>query len=173
MLTTVKSFIPLSLRIRLRTRYERSRKSLSRIMRPYDPLMPPDELMFVGGDRTNFKQMGEKWRETLIQFGGLQPHHRVLDAGCGVGRIALALTGYLTPPGLYDGSTPCPRALNGASAKLRRASPTFAFDTLTFTTSTTTPAAASPLRSISSRTRTTHSILCFSPRSLRTCFRPT
>src|SRR5688572_22585232 len=127
MLTILKSFIPLTLRIRLRTRYERSRKSLSRIMRPYDPLMPPDELMFVGGDRTNFKQMGEKWRQTLIQFGGLQPHHRVLDVGCGVGRMAVGLTDYLTPPGSYDGFDTVPEGIEWCQRQITPRFPHFRF----------------------------------------------
>jgi len=34
---------------------------------------------------------------------GLQPHHRVLDIGCGAGRLAVALQDYLRPPGEYVG----------------------------------------------------------------------
>ena len=33
----------------------------------------------------------------------LRPSDAVLDIGCGVGRMALPLTEYLTPPGSYDG----------------------------------------------------------------------
>ena len=32
-----------------------------------------------------------------------QPGERVLDIGCGIGRMARPLTPYLTPPGAYDG----------------------------------------------------------------------
>lgn len=68
-----------------------------------DPLMPPDHLIFVGGDRTNFKEIGDKWVQTFIWLGGLKPTDRVLDVGSGVGRMAVALTGYLTAPGSYEG----------------------------------------------------------------------
>lgn len=68
-----------------------------------DPLLPPDHLIFVGGDRTDFKQIGDKWVQTFISLGGLRPTDRVLDVGSGVGRMAVALTDYLTAPGSYDG----------------------------------------------------------------------
>jgi SAM-dependent methyltransferase len=69
-----------------------------------DSLLPPNHLIFVGGDKTNFKQIGDKWVQTFIRLGGLRPTDRVLDVGSGVGRMALALTGYLTAPGsFYDG----------------------------------------------------------------------
>lgn len=64
-------------------------------------LVPPSELAaFVGGD---FEAVGEHFLRTFIDQAGLLPHHRVLDVGCGAGRIAAPLTGYLKPPGSYDG----------------------------------------------------------------------
>ena len=38
----------------------------------------------------------------VLERHGLKPEHRVLDIGCGVGRVALPLTRYLTS-GTYDG----------------------------------------------------------------------
>lgn len=103
MLDSLKQYVPLRFRVLARQAYERSRRSARRLRHVFDPLMPPDSLMFVGGDSSNFKQMGEKWTRTLIEVGGLKPHDRVLEAGSGVGRMAVPLTRYLTPPGSYDG----------------------------------------------------------------------
>lgn len=39
----------------------------------------------------------------FIASGDMRPIHTVLDVGCGMGRVAEQLTGYLTPPGRYEG----------------------------------------------------------------------
>ena len=61
-------------------------------------LSPPEELRDVG---QHFEGIGRRWRQWLEEFG-LRPDHRVLDAGCGVGRIAIPLTSYITT-GSYEG----------------------------------------------------------------------
>ncbi|MGH3031632.1 MAG: methyltransferase domain-containing protein [Gaiellaceae bacterium] len=47
--------------------------------------------------------MGARWAETLRSLGGLRSHHRVLDVGCGPGRLALALAPWLAECGSYEG----------------------------------------------------------------------
>lgn len=37
----------------------------------------------------------------LIEIGGLKPHDRVLDIGCGIGHVAIRLTNYLKDNGSY------------------------------------------------------------------------
>jgi len=41
--------------------------------------------------------------DLIIEHGGLQPNHKILDIGCGVGRIAINLTKYLSNKGEYWG----------------------------------------------------------------------
>jgi SAM-dependent methyltransferase len=64
-----------------------------------NPLQPPRRL--ITGDYSNYGQLGEEFKELFIRLGGLQPHHAVLDIGCGPGRMAVPLTGWLT--GTYEG----------------------------------------------------------------------
>jgi ubiquinone/menaquinone biosynthesis C-methylase UbiE len=45
---------------------------------------------------------GDRFLEAAVSRG-LEPHHRVLDIGCGVGRFAVALAGYLDERGGYAG----------------------------------------------------------------------
>ncbi|MCC6818924.1 MAG: class I SAM-dependent methyltransferase, partial [Bacteroidia bacterium] len=62
-----------------------------------DAITPPKGKIFIGpGD---FKYLGNKLKNDFIKYGGLQPHHHVLDIGCGIGRIAIPLTEYLSSAG--------------------------------------------------------------------------
>jgi SAM-dependent methyltransferase len=61
---------------------------------------PPRGLSFVGhGD---FESVGAEYASFFKELGGLRPEDRVLDMGCGIGRMALPLTEYLDT-GSYAG----------------------------------------------------------------------
>lgn len=69
-------------------------------LRSRDPLLPPSTLHSVGiGD---FRAIGDDLLRLLVEVGGLRPDDRVLDVGCGTGRVARPLTFYLKG-GSYDG----------------------------------------------------------------------
>ncbi len=62
---------------------------------------PPPSLIFCGdGD---FRAIGAEFLGHFVARGGLAPHERVLDIGCGIGRMAVPLTQYLDESGSYDG----------------------------------------------------------------------
>ena len=66
-----------------------------------DPELPPLRMRFVGmGD---FRAIGEEMRGLLARVGGLRRTDRVLDIGCGIGRVAIPLTRSLDPSATYDG----------------------------------------------------------------------
>jgi len=54
---------------------------------------PPRGLSFVGGG--DFAQTGREFLGHFERLGGLRPDARVLDVGCGIGRMAIPLSGYL------------------------------------------------------------------------------
>lgn len=56
-------------------------------------LNPPRGLAFVGGG--DFERTGQEFLGHFTGLGGLEPHHDVLDVGCGVGRMAAPLVPYL------------------------------------------------------------------------------
>ncbi len=91
-----------------------------------DPELPPLRLREVGtGD---FRRIGEELFRLLVEQGNLQPADRVLDIGCGAGRVALPLTRYLTPPGSYDGFDVTGPAIRWCRKHITRAHPHFTFE---------------------------------------------
>jgi len=71
------------------------------VSRRRDRLTPPRRLDFVG--HSDFAATGDEFLGHFIGLGGLQPSEAVLDVGCGIGRMARPLTGYLAADGSYDG----------------------------------------------------------------------
>jgi SAM-dependent methyltransferase len=63
--------------------------------------LPPWWLRDVGS--ADFEAVGQEFLGIFWQLANLQPHERVLDIGCGSGRLALPLTQYLSPQGSYTG----------------------------------------------------------------------
>src|SRR5687767_6086736 len=63
--------------------------------------LPPWWLRDVGP--SDFEATGQEFLNLFIQLGKLRPDERVLDIGCGCGRMALPLTRYLSPAGFYQG----------------------------------------------------------------------
>ena len=66
-----------------------------------DELQPPRGMVFTGGG--DFRQQGQEFLQHFKSLGNLQPHHRVLDIGSGIGRMAIPLTKYLNEKGRYNG----------------------------------------------------------------------
>lgn len=74
--------------------------------------MPPEALDHLGGTGKGRQAVGRKWLEILTtRLGGLRPYENVLDAGCGVGRMAVHLTGYLNEKGSYEGFDIAPEGI--------------------------------------------------------------
>lgn len=72
-------------------------------VRERDPLVPPRRMQFVGeGD---FAATGDEFLGHFTAIAGLQPGDRVLDVGCGIGRMARPLAAFLDPArgGAYAG----------------------------------------------------------------------
>jgi SAM-dependent methyltransferase len=86
--------------------------------------LPPDNLSgSIGGA---FIGVAHEFRERLITLANLQPHHTVLDIGCGVGRVAFGLADYLTGP--YIGFDIMLPHLEWARANISSSRPNFRFE---------------------------------------------
>jgi ubiquinone/menaquinone biosynthesis C-methylase UbiE len=90
-----------------------------------DAFTPPRRLQFAGGG--NFTTVGIKLKKLLIDLGGLTPDDRVLDVGCGIGRMAVPLVGYLTHRGSYDGFDVVPKGIKWCQKNISKGFPNFHF----------------------------------------------
>ncbi|TDQ33476.1 class I SAM-dependent methyltransferase [Phyllobacterium brassicacearum] len=87
---------------------------------------PDPDSIFVGDG--NFQAVGAEFLGHFIRKGGVQPESRVLDIGCGIGRMAVPLTQYLDPAkGSYRGIDPVTGGINWCQQKISPAYPNFEF----------------------------------------------
>jgi SAM-dependent methyltransferase len=91
-------------------------------------LTPPKRLVGAigGGD---FEAVGRDFLQYFVSLAGLQPHERVLDVGCGSGRMAAPLTDYLSS-GSYEGFDITPDTVRWCQTKITPEFPTFRFRTV-------------------------------------------
>jgi SAM-dependent methyltransferase len=73
-----------------------------RVARRAGPLVPPRRLQLSVGEG-DFGAIGDEFLSHLVGLCGLKPDDRVLDVGCGIGRLARPLAGYLSIDGAYAG----------------------------------------------------------------------
>ena len=71
------------------------------ILKGQDSMIPPRSMQAVGGG--DFEAIGQEFKDYFIELANLQPNNRVLDVGCGIGRMAIPLTNYLSQEGEYWG----------------------------------------------------------------------
>lgn len=89
------------------------------------PLTPSRALVeAVGG--YDFHIVGQHLSDIATTFGALKPHERLLDIGCGVGRLAVPLTRYLTT-GEYTGFDISGRAIRWCRKSISCSHPNFWF----------------------------------------------
>jgi SAM-dependent methyltransferase len=67
-----------------------------------DDLIPPERALPAYTRKGDFKKAGARFLQAAVD-AGLEPHHALLDLGCGVGRLAVALSQYLDERGRYVG----------------------------------------------------------------------
>jgi SAM-dependent methyltransferase len=93
--------------------------------------IPEQERNFVGdGD---FLAIGCEFLRHFVELGGLKPQHRVLEIGCGIGRMALPLTQFLeAPAGRYTGFDVVPAGIEWCRQNIVPAYANFEFLHLDF-----------------------------------------
>jgi SAM-dependent methyltransferase len=90
-----------------------------------NPMVPPRGRIFIGSG--DFITTGADILKQLVALAGLQPFHRVLDVGCGIGRVAVPLTAYLDGNGSYEGFDIVPSAIRWCRNRITSRYPRFRF----------------------------------------------
>ncbi len=73
------------------------------------------------------RAVGDLYLQLFVDLADLQPHEAVLEPGCGTGRIAEPLTGYLDASGTYDGFDVVRDAVDWCVANISSRHPNFSF----------------------------------------------
>ena len=115
-------------RLRLRRRMEVVRDfaldGIDALLGNGKELVPPRRLNFVGhGD---FIAIGDEFFRYFVELGGFAPGGKILEIGCGVGRMARPLTKYLTT-GTYDGIDIVPKGISWCRKNISARFPNFKF----------------------------------------------
>lgn len=92
-------------------------------------LVPPLSLMRLEGISIleEWFRWAEEWSMLLRIYGGITPKSKVLEIGCGLGRIAFPLRYILTSAGSYDGFEICQEKVNFLEQTFHQTYPNFRF----------------------------------------------
>ncbi len=92
--------------------------------------VPPESLRWGVGpfaDADLFVRSGEIHLQLIQRLAGLKPNHRILDVGCGCGRIAIHMGRFLNETGSYPGFDPDRAAINWCKANIEAYDSRFRF----------------------------------------------
>ena len=73
------------------------------------------------------RHIAKAYIPAFVEFGGLEPDDAVLEPGCGAGRMAVALSEFLSPNGSYDGFDVVADAVDWCLANISPEHPNFRF----------------------------------------------
>lgn len=123
---TYRQYIPTFVKRALRAAYYFSMDSYRDITRTRKPMTPPAMTSFLvgGGD---FHTAGKSIKDSLLRETQLKQDSTVLEIGCGYGRVAVALTGFLSPQGRYEGIDVVEPAVAWCKSEISTRYPNFRF----------------------------------------------
>jgi len=121
----LRKLVPRSLRRALGKRAYHALVVADAMLHKGAPLRPPRAITSVGGG--DFDAIGDEFVEHFRTFAQLATHERVLDVGCGIGRMAIPLTRYLDGHGTYDGFDVVPHGIEWCRRRITPRFPNFRF----------------------------------------------
>jgi SAM-dependent methyltransferase len=121
---TFLRYLPRPVKSSLKSLLQLPLDGVDALLRRRPDLVPPRYLNFTGdGD---FEKTGNEFFRYFVELANLRPQDRVLEVGCGIGRMAGPLTRYLTK-GSYDGIDIVPRGIKWCQRNITSRYPRFRF----------------------------------------------
>jgi SAM-dependent methyltransferase len=124
--STILPAIPRPMRWMLRRLYFLPMALADRFLGERENMVPPKSEIFTGSVES-FTQSGEILVQRLVEFGGLDRNSKVLDVGCGIGRLAVPLTHFLSDDGSYEGLDIVPSGIKWCNENISSQYPRFRF----------------------------------------------
>jgi len=90
--------------------------------------LPPRSLRDSIGGYKDFEAIGVEFFNYFRKFCNLKPDEKILDVGCGSGRMAIPLTKYLDKRGSYEGFDIVSRAIDWCKKNISSNYPNFHFE---------------------------------------------
>jgi ubiquinone/menaquinone biosynthesis C-methylase UbiE len=126
----IREFIPRPIKSTMLKIYYLPMDTIDLLLGRRDELTPPRRLIFLASgvsDPKIFSTIGEEFLRYFIELGELKPNEKVLDVGCGCGRMAVPLTKYLGGEGSYEGIDIVPDSINWCKENVTPKHPNFRF----------------------------------------------
>jgi len=89
--------------------------------------LPPEELIQAGAGGGDFQEVAFEFLDHFIRLAYLKPTERILDIGCGIGRMAYSLAGYLSSVGKYEGFDVVDKSIEWPRQNISTVYPNFRF----------------------------------------------
>ncbi|HET6446921.1 MAG TPA: class I SAM-dependent methyltransferase [candidate division Zixibacteria bacterium] len=122
-----RDLIPPLMRRRIRQFYYFLIDMLDRLLSRRREMVPPKRIRPDYVVSSGFTEHGELFAQYAIELSRLEPEDRVLDLGCGIGRIAVPLTAYLNQKGSYEGLDIVPESIAWCRKEISTRHPNFNF----------------------------------------------
>lgn len=134
------NLLPDGLRPILRPIYNSARDLVDRRDNAQLSMVPPQSMVDrYAGSGGDFVLIGAEFKKNLVELGHLRPSDMVLDVGCGIGRIAVALTGYLSGSGGYWGFDIVKTPIHWCQSEITPRFPNFHFEHVDLYNKSTNP----------------------------------
>ncbi len=98
---------------------------LDSILNRRKTMIPPRGKIFTG--YTNFEESGNRFVDNIVKENNITAGHKVLDVGCGIGRMAIPFTRILDNNGMYEGFDIFPDGITWCQEEVTSRYPNFNF----------------------------------------------
>lgn len=95
------------------------------IFQKRDSMIPVRGMIFIGSG--DFRKQGDHLLDLVIKYADLKPDGKILDIGCGIGRLAVPLTRYLNASAKYEGFDIVKMGIDWCNNKIAAKYPNFNF----------------------------------------------